>query len=57
VADFIARTAVEGLHGLTGASTVVENRPSAAGNIALEAVAKAAPTRASSVPSATCRSR
>lgn len=43
VADFIARTCTEGLHGLTGATTVVENKPGASGNIALEAVAKAGP--------------
>jgi tripartite-type tricarboxylate transporter receptor subunit TctC len=43
VADFIARTSTDGLNALTQATTVVENRPGAAGNIALEAVAKANP--------------
>lgn len=43
VADFIARTTTEGVGPATGATILVENRPGAAGNIALEAVAKAAP--------------
>lgn len=43
VADFIARTCTEGLGAATGSTVLVENRPGAAGNIALEAVAKAAP--------------
>ena len=43
VADFIARACTEGLGASTGATVVVENRPGAAGNIAMEAVARAAP--------------
>jgi len=42
VADFIARTTTEGLKGATAATVLVENRPGAAGNIALEFVAKSA---------------
>ena len=42
VADFIARTTTEGLKGALGATVLVENRPGAAGNIALEFVAKSA---------------
>lgn len=41
VADYVARTATEGLRATSGATAVVENRPGAAGNIALEALAKA----------------
>lgn len=43
VADFIARASTEGLGAATGATVVVENRPGAAGNIAMEAVARSAP--------------
>ena len=43
VADFIARASTENLGASTGATVVVENRPGAAGNIAMEAVARAAP--------------
>lgn len=43
VADFIARACTEGLGASTGATVVVENRPGAAGNIAMEAVARATP--------------
>lgn len=43
VADFIARASTEGLGASTGATVVVENRPGAAGNIAMEAVARGAP--------------
>ena len=42
VADFIARTTTEGLKGAAAATVLVENRPGAAGNIALEFVAKSA---------------
>jgi tripartite-type tricarboxylate transporter receptor subunit TctC len=43
VADFIARASTEHLGASTGATVVVENRPGAAGNIAMEAVARATP--------------
>ena len=43
VADFIARTCTEGLNGLVGAYTTVENKPGAAGNIAVDTVIKAGP--------------
>jgi tripartite-type tricarboxylate transporter receptor subunit TctC len=42
VADFIARTTTEGLKASMAATVLVENKPGAAGNIALEFVAKAA---------------
>lgn len=42
VADFIARTTTEGLKSSLNATVLVENRPGAAGNIALEFVAKSA---------------
>ena len=42
VGDFIARTTTEGLKGTTAAMVLVENRPGAAGNIALEYVARSA---------------
>jgi tripartite-type tricarboxylate transporter receptor subunit TctC len=40
VADFIARATTEGLKGTTAATVLVENRPGAGGNIALEYVAR-----------------
>jgi tripartite-type tricarboxylate transporter receptor subunit TctC len=43
VADFIARTCTEGLNALTGMQSTIENKPGAAGNIAVDAVLKAAP--------------
>ncbi|MEY2622358.1 MAG: hypothetical protein RIT26_2178 [Pseudomonadota bacterium] len=43
VADFITRTTTDGLGAALGANVVVENRPGAAGNIAVDAVLKAAP--------------
>ena len=43
VADFIARTCTEGLSALTGMQSTIENKPGAAGNIAVDAVLKAAP--------------
>ena len=43
VADFITRASTEGLASSTGATVVVENRPGAAGNIAMEAVSRGAP--------------
>jgi tripartite-type tricarboxylate transporter receptor subunit TctC len=43
VADFIARASTEGLGASTGATVVVENRPGAAGNIAMEAVSRGTP--------------
>lgn len=43
VADFIARTTTDGLRNQIGATAVVENKAGAAGNIALEVVAKAPP--------------
>jgi tripartite-type tricarboxylate transporter receptor subunit TctC len=44
VADFIARTSTEGLgQRLGGAQVMVDNKPGAAGNIAMETVLKATP--------------
>ncbi|MEY2660856.1 MAG: hypothetical protein RLZZ123_2028 [Pseudomonadota bacterium] len=43
VADFITRTTTDGLGTALGANVVVENRPGAAGNIAVDAVLKATP--------------
>ena len=43
VADFITRTTTDGLGTVLGANVVVENRPGAAGNIAVDAVLKATP--------------
>jgi tripartite-type tricarboxylate transporter receptor subunit TctC len=43
VADFITRTTTDGLGAALGANVVVENRPGAAGNIAVDAVLKATP--------------
>ncbi|MDI9331110.1 MAG: tripartite tricarboxylate transporter substrate binding protein [Alphaproteobacteria bacterium] len=43
VADFITRTTTDGLGATLGANVVVENRPGAAGNIAVDAVMKASP--------------
>lgn len=43
VADFITRASTEGLASSTGATVLVENRPGAAGNIAMEAVSRGAP--------------
>lgn len=43
VADFITRTTTDGLGIALGANVVVENRPGAAGNIAVDAVLKATP--------------
>lgn len=43
VADFIARSCTEGLNSSLGAFTSVENKPGAAGNIAMDAVIKAGP--------------
>ena len=43
VADFIARSCTEGLNASLGAFTSVENKPGAAGNIAMDAVIKAGP--------------
>lgn len=43
VADFITRTTTEGLGTALGTQVVVENRPGAAGNLAVDAVLKATP--------------
>ncbi len=43
VADFITRTTTEGLGTALGSQVVVENRPGAAGNLAVDAVLKATP--------------
>ena len=43
VADFITRTTTDGLGAGLGAQVVVENKPGAAGNIAVDAVLKATP--------------
>lgn len=43
VADFIARTCTEGLNTLTGMQLAIENKPGAAGNLAVDAVLKASP--------------
>ncbi len=43
VADFIARITTEGLGSHLGTQVVVENKPGAAGNLAMDAVLKAAP--------------
>ena len=43
VADFITRTTTDGLGPMVGANVVVENKPGAAGNIAVDAVLKSTP--------------
>jgi tripartite-type tricarboxylate transporter receptor subunit TctC len=43
VADFIARTCTEGVNSSTGAYVSIENKPGAAGNIAIDTVLKAGP--------------
>jgi tripartite-type tricarboxylate transporter receptor subunit TctC len=43
VADFIARSTTEGLGPALGAQVLVENKPGAAGNIAMDALLKASP--------------
>lgn len=43
MADFVARTVVDGVRQATGAAAIVENRPGAGGNIAREHVARQAP--------------